>query len=218
MPPRPLFVYLLASRSRALYVGVTNDAARRSAEHRAGWSAHTARYGIDRLVRVEAYAAPQDALRREKQLKGWSRSKKVALVESENPTRRDLDASRYGWGGAARLGSSKRMGTRRDPSAPLRSARDDMRGEGEQSGTGSHRRDRDQNPSIPVIPNRQVGAASLSRALGASQDAAPSWSGRGVRPTPPGRPAMPEVSTPPDGSAPPVCAERPAPPRHGRGG
>lgn len=89
-------VYLLASRSRALYVGVTSDLPRRLAEHRDGRSAHTARYRIDRLVRAESYPTARDAIAREKQVKGWRRSKKVALVESENPTWRELDASRYG--------------------------------------------------------------------------------------------------------------------------
>jgi len=89
------YVYLLASRSRALYIGVTNDIARRVAEHRAGLSVHTARYHIDRLVRVEAYPSPRDAIAREKQLKGWRREKKVALVETDNPAWRDLEPSRY---------------------------------------------------------------------------------------------------------------------------
>ena len=88
-------MYLLASRSRALYVGVTNDVARRVAEHRAGLSVHTARYRIDRLVRVEAYPSPRDAIAREKQLKAWRREKKTALVALDNPTWRDLEPSRY---------------------------------------------------------------------------------------------------------------------------
>ena len=89
------YVYLLASRSRALYIGVTNDVSRRVAEHRAGLSVHTARYCIDRLVRVEAYPTARDAIAREKQLKGWRREKKVALVATDNPTWRDLEPSRY---------------------------------------------------------------------------------------------------------------------------
>ena len=92
---RPLLVYVLASRSQALYVGVTNDLVRRLGEHRAGHVTHTARYRIDRLVHVEAYPIARDAIAREKQLKGWSRAKKVALVEGENPTWRAPDASRH---------------------------------------------------------------------------------------------------------------------------
>ena len=89
------YVYLLASRSRALYVGVTNDVTRRLGEHRSGLSKHTARYTIDRLVRVEAYPTARDALAREKQIKAWRREKKTALVALGNPTWRDLDVSRY---------------------------------------------------------------------------------------------------------------------------
>ena len=94
-PMAEFYVYLLASRSRALYVGVTNDISRRLAQHRTGESAHTARYRIDRLVRLEAYPTARDALAREKQIKGWRREKKTALVALDNPTWRDLDASRY---------------------------------------------------------------------------------------------------------------------------
>ena len=88
-------MYLLARRSRALYVGVTNDVVRRVAEHRAGLSVHTARYHIDRLVRIESYPAARDAITREKQIKGWRRDKKTALVGTDNPTWRDLETSRY---------------------------------------------------------------------------------------------------------------------------
>ena len=116
---RPLTVYLLASRSRALYIGVTSDLVRRLAEHRAGESEFTARYGIDRLVYVEEYPEARDAVARERQLKGWTRAKKVALIERENPTWRDLDGSRYGW-------TERSDAARRDPSTPLRSAQDDV--------------------------------------------------------------------------------------------
>ena len=88
-------MYLLSSRSRALYIGVTNDVARRVAEHRAGLSIHTARYRIDRLVRLEAYPTARDAIAREKQLKAWRREKKTALVGIDNQTWRNLEPSRY---------------------------------------------------------------------------------------------------------------------------
>jgi len=93
---REVWVYILASRSRALYIGVTSDLARRMAEHRSGLSTYTARYRIDRLVHVEEYRCPREAIGREKQLKGWTRARKVALIEQGNPTWRDLDPSRYG--------------------------------------------------------------------------------------------------------------------------
>ena len=101
-------VYLLASRSRALYVGVTNDLARRLAEHREG-SGYTARYRIDRLVYHEAHASARDAIAREKQIKAWRREKKVALIERENPGWRDLAWGRY-------PGTVEPPAVRRDPS------------------------------------------------------------------------------------------------------
>ena len=84
-------VYILASRGRVLYVGVTNDLRRRVLEHKAhlvpGFTQH---YNVDRLVYFETTANVQAALAREKQIKGWRRAKKVALVESGNPTWEDL--------------------------------------------------------------------------------------------------------------------------------
>ena len=166
LPPRPLSVYLTASRSRALYVGVTSDVRRRLAEHRAGRSAHTARYRVDRLVRVETYAAPRDTLAREKQLKGWSRAKKVALVESDNPTWRDLDASRYGWtaepseapgrggergrGGAQGRGEERGRGGAPRPGAE---ARWGVRSEGTPKWNGPRR-----DPSTPLRSAQDDGA------------------------------------------------------------
>jgi putative endonuclease len=87
------WVYVLASRSRALYVGVTNDLGRRVAEHRAGeGGAFTRRYNVHRLVYAEEHADVRGAIRREKQIKGWKRARKVALVEAENADWRDLAA------------------------------------------------------------------------------------------------------------------------------
>jgi putative endonuclease len=86
------FVYILASRSRRLYVGVTNNIFERLAEHRNGKVAFTAKYAINRLVYVEQASRPMDAISREKQIKGWVRSKKVALIHAANPTWDDLAA------------------------------------------------------------------------------------------------------------------------------
>jgi putative endonuclease len=83
---REYHVYILASRWRVLYVGVTNDLAARVATHRAGRGGDfTRRYRVDRLVYAEAYDDVLDAIRREKQIKSWSRAKKVALIEGVNP-------------------------------------------------------------------------------------------------------------------------------------
>ena len=91
MPRRPLVVYILASRPRgAIYVGVTNDIGRRVSEHRSGKSAFTRRYWVDRLVLVEIYEYGVDALQREKQIKGWTRARKIALIEEGNPEWDDL--------------------------------------------------------------------------------------------------------------------------------
>ena len=91
------YVYILASRGRVLYVGVTNDLQRRVIEHKAHLvPGFTKRYNIDRLVYFEATANVQTALAREKQIKGWRRDRKVALIEVENPEWRDLAE---GWAG-----------------------------------------------------------------------------------------------------------------------
>lgn len=87
----PFHVYVLASPGRRLYVGVTNDLARRLVQHRSGdRTTFTGRYNITRLVHAESYPTAMDAIRREKQLKGWSRAKKIELVESYNPQWNDL--------------------------------------------------------------------------------------------------------------------------------
>ncbi len=91
MDRRRYFVYILASRNRALYVGITEDPHRRIAEHRAGAGSRFARkYRIERLVYLESYDFVGNALCREKQLKGWSRAKKIALIEIANPSWDDL--------------------------------------------------------------------------------------------------------------------------------
>lgn len=87
------YVYFMASRSRALYVGVTNDLARRANEHKMGLLAgFTSRYRITRLVYFEQFADVRDAIAREKELKGWVRMRKTRLIESSNPTWEDLSS------------------------------------------------------------------------------------------------------------------------------
>ena len=84
-------VYVLASATgRALYIGVTTDLPRRLEEHRLGRVIHTAKYKIDRLIYVEHFETAPDAIAREKQLKGWTRAKKIALINRSNPDWRDL--------------------------------------------------------------------------------------------------------------------------------
>ena len=92
------YVYILASRSRCLYAGVTNDLARRLAEHRTGIpGSFTTRYRVTRLVHIETMNDIRVAIAREKQLERWPRARKLWLIERENPRWDDLappDASR----------------------------------------------------------------------------------------------------------------------------
>jgi len=89
-------VYILASRSRVLYIGVTNDLARRVDEHKRGLVVgFTSRYRVTRLVYFEEFIDIRDAIAREKQLKGWTRSRKTGLIERRNPGWQDLAESRF---------------------------------------------------------------------------------------------------------------------------
>ena len=90
---RAYYAYILASRSRRLYVGVTRDLVRRLAEHRAGTRpGFCRRYRIERLVYFEDTPDVRVAIAREKQLKGWGRRKKIELIESVNAGWLDLAA------------------------------------------------------------------------------------------------------------------------------
>ncbi|HET7037464.1 MAG TPA: GIY-YIG nuclease family protein [Thermomicrobiaceae bacterium] len=89
-------VYILASATRVLYIGMTNDLERRVWEHKDGSvPGFTSRYSVTRLVLMEDYSDVREAIAREKQLKSWRREKKVALIEAENPARRDLSSGWY---------------------------------------------------------------------------------------------------------------------------
>ena len=81
-----MFVCILASKTRRLYVGVTNNLQRRVWEHETGViPGFTRRYGISQLVYYEALTSPLQAIRREKQIKDYARVKKLALIASQNP-------------------------------------------------------------------------------------------------------------------------------------
>ena len=106
------YVYIVASRSRVLYCGLTNSVARRTEEHRAGLiPGFTADYKCHRLVWFEHYRYVHNAIDREKEIKRWTRAKKIELIEETNPSWADLSEA---W----------RVETA-DPSAALRSGRDD---------------------------------------------------------------------------------------------
>ena len=85
------FAYILASKSGTLYVGVTNDLSRRVEEHGQKLiPGFTAKYDINRLVWFEEFPDIREAIGREKQIKGWRRSKKEDLIYTINPTWKDL--------------------------------------------------------------------------------------------------------------------------------
>lgn len=80
------YVYIMSSRYRAIYTGVTNDLLRRVSEHRHKVvGGFTKRYNMTRLIYFESFTHVGDAIAREKQIKGWSREKKIALIRSTNP-------------------------------------------------------------------------------------------------------------------------------------
>ena len=86
-------VYIMASLSRAIYIGVSGDLANRVRLHKDGLiPGHTAKYKINRLVYYERFANPTEAIAREKELKGWKRDRKIALIEHQNPQWLDLSA------------------------------------------------------------------------------------------------------------------------------
>jgi len=81
----------MASKSRTLYIGVTSNLESRVYQHKHGLTlGFTSRYNVTRLVHIEVFSDIRDAIGREKQLKRWSRAKKIWLIEMENPTWRDL--------------------------------------------------------------------------------------------------------------------------------
>ncbi len=85
------YVYILSSHSKTLYTGITDDLIRRMAEHKKGiGSKFASRYKINVLVYYEEGDDVNQAIYREKQIKGWLRSKKLALIEESNPEWKDL--------------------------------------------------------------------------------------------------------------------------------
>jgi putative endonuclease len=84
-------VYIMTNRSGTLYIGVTNDLVRRVHEHKTKCiEGFTSKYNLTQLVYYEAGADIREAIAREKQLKGWRRSKKLALINTSNPKWNDL--------------------------------------------------------------------------------------------------------------------------------
>jgi len=89
-------VYILGSISGTLYIGVTSDLPVRIRQHKNHtFLGFTSKYEVNRLLYYERYENVRRAIGREKQLKGWRREKKVALIESMNPQWRDLSCDWY---------------------------------------------------------------------------------------------------------------------------
>ena len=90
------FVYIMGSSSGTLYIGMTNSVYRRALQHKAGEiEGFSSEYHCDRLLHYESFDDVHKAISREKQLKGWSRAKKIALIEAKNPRWEDMAAK---WG------------------------------------------------------------------------------------------------------------------------
>ena len=90
------FTYIMASRSRTLYIGVTGNLLKRVFDHK--WKEHegfTASYNCDRLIWFESHQDVSRAIAREKQLKAWRRDKKIVLIERMNPAWVDLSKDWY---------------------------------------------------------------------------------------------------------------------------
>jgi putative endonuclease len=91
MEARWYYVYILTNRSKTLYTGVTGKPLGRMFDHKSGQgSVFCRRYQIDRLVYFERFRDVRSAISREKQIKGMTRLKKIALIVSMNPTWKDL--------------------------------------------------------------------------------------------------------------------------------
>src|SRR6266404_4109860 len=89
------YVYIVTNKLWTLYTGVANDLARRVWEHKhKSTKGFTSRYRIGKLVYYEMFSDIRDAIAREKQIKGWTRARKMALVKGVNPTWQDLSK---GW-------------------------------------------------------------------------------------------------------------------------
>jgi putative endonuclease len=96
MPPRTYYTYIMSSRTKVLYIGMTNNLERRVQQHQEGrHDSFTREYRCHHLVWFERYATASAAIAREKQLKGWRRARKIVLIEEQNLEWQDLSKD---WG------------------------------------------------------------------------------------------------------------------------
>jgi putative endonuclease len=95
------YCYIVASRSHNFYVGITSAIEQRVQQHKNGtFEGYSKKYNCNRLVWFERHPFVERAIAREKQLKGWSRMKKIALIEQMNPAWADLSAE---WGTSIKM-------------------------------------------------------------------------------------------------------------------
>jgi putative endonuclease len=117
----PYFTYIVASKSRTLYTGMTGDLLKRVFQHKQKvHEGFSSRYNCNRLVWFERFANVSEAIQREKELKGWTRARKIALIQSANPTWEDLSEQWYPTSPQARnpgLSPELRAHTIRHPSS-----------------------------------------------------------------------------------------------------
>ena len=96
MPHRSYYTYIVASPTRTIYIGITSNLETRIHDHKGKrYKGFPATYGCNRLIYFETFASPEAAIAREKQLKGWTRAKKIALIEKTNSNWIDLSEQ---WG------------------------------------------------------------------------------------------------------------------------
>lgn len=85
------WIYILTNRSNTLYVGITNDLQRRLYEHKNKLAdGFSSKYNLNKLIYFEEYQDINEAIKREKQIKGWLRKKKIDLIKTKNPEFKDL--------------------------------------------------------------------------------------------------------------------------------
>src|SRR5215813_5020776 len=113
---RTYYTYIMSSRTKVLYIGMTNNLERRIQQHKEGeHDSFTQEYRCHALVWFERYATASAAIAREKQLKGWRRSRKIALIEQQNLEWEDLSQD---WGKTF-TANQPQMITTTDPPHPM---------------------------------------------------------------------------------------------------
>jgi len=86
------YVYILTNKSNTLYTGITDDLYRRLYEHKNKLTpGFTKKYNIDKLIYYEVFDDPESAIQREKEIKGWTRKKKLELIKKINPNFEELE-------------------------------------------------------------------------------------------------------------------------------